>query len=158
MSRKKTLLLFYTGLIVLIFMISRIPPSSDINYDDKLKEYPHISASLEGAENILVTNINREAELNGYGLLNIHDEITIQNFNNYPISSIFIGIPLAHSKDLIFFEAKGKDDNSFSSERSDYIIKDFELIAIYFDSPLNPEQSLDIIFIHSYKDMLGYTR
>ncbi len=146
----------------MIIIFSFIPASSKINYeksnDSKTNEYPNISASLEGADNILITQINREAELNGYGLVNIKDEIKIKNMNENPITSVFIGVPLTQSEDLVFYEAEGEDENTLSTERNDLVMKEFELIAIYFDSPVKPQETRNIIFTHSYKDMMVYSK
>ncbi|TFG29899.1 MAG: hypothetical protein EU532_02235 [Promethearchaeota archaeon] len=162
MLRKKIISFIFIGIILVIIIFSLIPTSSNINYknsdNSNTKEYPNISASLEGAENILITGINREAEINGYGLINIEDEITIKNMNDNPITSIYVGVPLIHSEDLVFYEAEGEEENSLSIERDNLVMGEFEMIAIYFDSPLKPQESNEVRFIHSYKNMLIYSK
>lgn len=161
MFRKKIAFFIFTGIFLMIIIFSLIPSSSNVNYeqndDFKNKEHPKISASLEGADNILITKINREAELNGFGLVNIEDEIKIKNMNDNPITSIFIGIPITQSDNLVFFEARGEGENTLSIEKDDMVMKEFEMIAIYFDSPLKPYETIDIEVQHSYKDMLLYS-
>lgn len=162
MFRRKTTLSIFIGILVMFILFSFIPASSKINYDKNLdsniKEYPNISASLEGIDNILITQINREAEINGYGLVNINDEIKIKNMNENPISSVFIGIPLTQSENIVYYEVEGEDGNTLSTERDDLVMKEFEMIVIYFDSPLKPQETIKILFLHSYKNMLSYTK
>jgi len=145
----------------MIITFSLTPFSSNVNYEQindlNNKEHPKIAASLEGADNILITKINREAELNGFGLVNIEDEIKIKNMNDNPITAIFIGIPITQSDNLVFFEARGEGGNTLSIEQDGMVMKNFEMIAIYFDSPLRPQEEIQIEILHSYKDMLLYS-
>ena len=159
MFRKKKAFLIFTGLFLMIIVISLIPTSSNINcdYDQKTETQPKVAASLEGADNILITKINREAELNGFGLVNIEDEIKIHNMNDNPITAIFMGIPITHSDDLVYFEANGESGNTLTVEQDEMVMKNFEMIAIYFDTPLRPQETLEIKISHSYKNMLYYS-
>lgn len=162
MYRKKIAFFIFTGIFLMIIIFSLIPSSSNVNYeqidDFKNKEHPKISASLEGADNILITKINREAEIDGFGLVNIEDEIHIKNLNDNPITSIFIGIPITQSDNLVFFEARGEGGNTLSIEKNDMVMKEFEMYVIYFDSPLKPQETIEVFVFHSYKDMLIYTK
>lgn len=156
LKRKKASILI-VGIFLCLIIISLIPQSSENQYCcNKNVVDPHSAATLEGAENILITKINREAELSEYGVVNYDDTIEIKNLNNNPVTSIFIGIPLSQSENLIYFEATGKDENSLLVERESLIMNEFEMLAIYFDSPLLPQQSKDIGFVQTYKDMLIY--
>ncbi len=157
MFRIRKFFYIFTGILLIIVILSLIPPTSnfEVSNESELKS-PKASGNLEGAEKILITSINREAELSAYGLVHYEDEITVKNFNNNPITSIFIGIPLSHSEKLIFFEATGSDEETLLAEREALVIDEFELIAIYFDSPLLPQQSKKIRFIQTYADMLYY--
>jgi hypothetical protein len=159
MLRKKIFIIII-GIFLGIILISLIPTSSENPdlYNNTDIIYPHNAASLEGAENILITKIERDAELNGYGLVNYVDLIKIKNMNSNPITSIYIGIPISHTEDLIFFEATGKDEETLLVERESLVMNDFEMIAIYFDSPLLPQQSKEIRFVQTYKDMLIYEK
>jgi hypothetical protein len=119
-------------------------------------QIPKYSASLEGAENILITKIFREATVNGYGLISFEDSISVTNFNNNPITSILIGISLNRSEDLVFFETIADEGNTLFTERSYMVMKDYEMFAIYFESPLLPHQTKSIKFMHQYKNQLSY--
>ncbi|MFX1338334.1 MAG: hypothetical protein ACFFDK_06975 [Promethearchaeota archaeon] len=161
MFRKKIVLFVFTGIILMIIGFSLIPSSSRVNYDQnydlKDNKHPKIAASLEGADNILITKIDREAELNGFGLVNIEDTIKIQNKNDNPITAIYFGVPLTQVDNLVFFEARGEGGNTLSIEQNEVVMKGFEMIAIYFDSPLRPQEAIELKILHSYKDMLIYT-
>jgi hypothetical protein len=147
-------------LICLIFFISIsfLPFYSESDYikNDDI-EQPKYSASLEGAENIVITNLFRVANLSGYGFTSFEESLSITNFNNNPITSIFVGIPLADSDNLVFFETTGDNGNTLLTERSYMVIKDYEMFAIYFDSPLLPHQTKSIKFLHQYKNLITYT-
>ncbi|MFX1442813.1 MAG: hypothetical protein ACFFHV_05315 [Promethearchaeota archaeon] len=155
------MLFVFTGIILMIIGFSLIPSSSRVNYDQnydlKDNKHPKIAASLEGADNILITKIDREAELNGFGLVNIEDTIKIQNKNDNPITAIYFGVPLTQVDNLVFFEARGEGGNTLSIEQNEVVMKGFEMIAIYFDSPLRPQEAIELKILHSYKDMLIYT-
>jgi len=157
MNKKKKISIIFTGILIVLIILSIIPTSSKINYkNEEPIEYPSTSSSLEGSENIIATNINREATLSDYGVTNIIDSITFKNKNTNPINSIFLGIPLSVSEKLIFFEARGEQDNSLLIERSNYIMENFEMIAIYFETPLLPEESKEIKFVQTYMDMIKF--
>ena len=158
MKKVRVLLIFLICLIFLI-NISFLPNISDFDHmkNDDLQK-PKYSASLEGAENIVITNLFREANISGYGLVLFEESLSITNFNNNPITSILIGIPLADSEDLVFFKATGDKGNTLLTERSYMVIKDYEMFAIYFDSPLLPQQTKSIKFMHHYKNLITYAQ
>jgi len=158
MFRKKSLTLVVTGSLILIMLFSFIQESSgtiDINIDDR--DFPQSSASLEGADNILVTTIDRQAEINGFGLVHYIDTITFKNLNNNPITAVFIGLELSKSDDLIFYEAHNAEWGSLFAERTYLVMGQYEMIAVYFDTPLLPQQSKAIIFSQTHKDSISYT-
>lgn len=157
MNRKKIILLT-TGFLVALFIISVLPTTTNTDeiYQDEAL-YPRSSASLEGVENVIVTKINREANISGFGLVNIEDKITFKNLNNNPINYVFIGIPEGYSEELVYFEATEQNKGTLLAERSYLVMDDKELITIYFDSPLLPYQSKEIIFRQSYNNMVEYS-
>ncbi|MFW9898417.1 MAG: hypothetical protein ACFFDO_04075 [Candidatus Thorarchaeota archaeon] len=159
MFNRKKLLFLIIGTLIIIVMLSKVPTSSTNTYRGQyIEEYPRISASLEGSEKLIATSINRDAELNGYGVVNIVDSIAFKNLNTNPINSIFIGVPLSRSDDLVFFEATGEHENTLLSERAEFVMDEYEMIAIYFDTPLLPQQVKTIKFVQTYKDMLVYEK
>ena len=158
MFRKKSLLLLVTGSLIFIVLFSYIQNSSGMNLINvENTGYPRSSATLDGADNILVTNIDRDAEISGYGLVHYTDSITFKNLNNNPITAVFIGVQLSKSDDLIFFEAQNKEGGSLYAERAYLVMDQYEMIAVYFDTPLLPQQSKTIKFRQTFKDSLIYT-
>ncbi len=156
LNRKRNLVCFAGFLIFLIF-ISFIPTSSVIDYssEDNLRG-PQAAVSLDAYEGIVITKIDREANISGYGLLSILDIIDVYNGNDNPITSIYIGIPSNHSSDLVFFEARGSDKETLVVERGHMKIGVYEMIAIYFSSPLLPGKKDTIQFLQTYKDWIGF--
>ncbi|MCK4286401.1 MAG: hypothetical protein KAX18_09370, partial [Candidatus Lokiarchaeota archaeon] len=156
MKRKISALIsiFFLISVICVTFISRPSESLYIRQDDI--KHPNLATNLEGAENIVITDMFREATISGYGLVIFEDSLSIKNLNNNPINSILVGIPVAHSDDLIFFEATGISENTLFTERLNMIMKDYEMIAIYFNSPLLPHQTKSISFIHQYKNLLSY--
>ncbi|MCP4764384.1 MAG: hypothetical protein GY870_21600, partial [archaeon] len=158
MSRNKKIYFLITGFLLIIISITFIlqdSPSIYLNQEDP--DNLCTSATVEGMNDILITNISRQVELNGYGVVNIEDSLEITNNYDNPITSIYIGIPTSYSDNLIYYKAV-KDDGTSSLlvERSSYVSEGCEMIAIYFDSPLLPGQVRSIIFIQSFMDMLLY--
>jgi len=157
MLKKKIILLPVIGLILIAiltpFFFSSIN-TNEFNHDNN--KHPIASANLEGIENILIYDTIRTANLNGYGLVSFEDTFTVLNQNNNPINSIFIGIPIKNSDNLIFFEAIGISNNALLVERSSMIMNNYEMIAIYFDSPLLPQQERTIKVVQSYQNLLTY--
>jgi hypothetical protein len=145
-------------LIALIFL-SFLPSISDFDYmeNDDIQQ-PTYSASLEGAENVLITDLFRVANLSGYGFASFEESLTIKNFNDNPITSIMVGIPLADSEELVFFKSTGDKGNTLHTERTQMVIDDYEMFAIYFDSPLLPHQSKSIKFLHQYKNLMIFAQ
>ena len=140
---------------MIIFSFSLSP--TKINYMDKDNtKNPNASADFEGAENVIATGISRNVNMSYYGLVDIYDSITFKNLNNNPITSVFIGIQLNRSDDLIFFKATGNDGNTLLTERSYMVMNGYEMIAVYFSSPLLPYQSKSIIFTQTYENFLIY--
>ncbi|MFX1364345.1 MAG: hypothetical protein ACFFCE_00680 [Promethearchaeota archaeon] len=151
------------SLVILIFVIfliniSYFPCFLDFDNNNKNTDTNQLnnSASLDGVENILITNLFRNVTLSGYGFSTFEDSISITNFNNNPINSIFIGIPLNNSKNLVFFKSTGDKGNTLHTERPFLIVKDYEMFEIYFDSPLLPQQTKSIKFFHQYKDLITF--
>lgn len=156
MSRSKKNFLFVFGLISLILLFSNVQFKYNYTSQNKNNYILKSSPNLEGAENILITDIQRDVNISGYGLVTINDRLTILNQNNNPINSIFISIPLNNSADLIFCKATGENMNSLLTERSNFILDDYEMIAIYFDSPLLAQQEKTIDFLHTHKNHLSF--
>lgn len=156
MKKTRLLLVFLIGLIFLI-NISFVPFISDADYitNDDIQQ-PNTSVNLEGAENIVITDLFRKVNLTNYGLTSFEELLSITNYNNNPITSILVGIPLTDSENLIFFKTIGDNGNTLLTERSGMIIKDYEMFAIYFESPLLPQQTKSIKFMHQYKDLMTY--
>ncbi|MFX1316730.1 MAG: hypothetical protein ACFE9T_12770 [Promethearchaeota archaeon] len=156
MLKRKNILIVFTVFLLITAIFSFISNPSEINYiNQNNAENPKLSANLEGAENVLITNIARAINISIYDLMQFRDLITIKNLNNNPITSFFIAIPLEYSENLIFLEATGNGGNTLLTERS-YIVMDvYEMIAIYFDSPLLPQQITTVIFRHTYKNLLS---
>jgi len=156
---KKRKIYVLTTIFISIFIISSFISIFDYNtcYNTSNYEPPKTASSIEGASDIIITNLNRSVSINGFGLLNIEDFITIKNEYNNPVSSILIGIPSTIYDDLIYYDATGEGKNSLLVEETDIIMdNDKKMLAIYFDSPLLPQESKSIIFSHSYKDLLQY--
>ncbi|MFX1325330.1 MAG: hypothetical protein ACFE8N_10250, partial [Promethearchaeota archaeon] len=155
-KRVRNQIIFIVFIITVTSLIF-LPIFTKFSHEERDKlQYPKYSASLEGAENVLITDVYRIANISGYGLFSIEDAITVKNLNNNPITSIFFGIQLNLSDNLIYFEAVGNDRNTLLSERSFMIMNDFEMIAIYFDTPLLPQQTKTVRFIQQFKDLLKY--
>lgn len=162
MVKRKEIFLVFTVFLLFIGIVSFIPKYSELSYKNQEDfENPNFSASLEGAENILITKLGRDAIFNLYGLASFEDTLTVKNLNNNPITSILIGIPHDYIKDLIFFEATGVNKNTLMADLSDLVMKDsfnneFNMIIIYFESPLLPQQEKTIKFIQSYTNLLSF--
>ena len=157
MMKRKNILIFFTVFLLFIVISPFISKQPDLNYTNRNNsENPKFSGGLEGAENLLVTDLSRVVNLSGYGLVDIYDFITFKNLNNNPITSVFIGIQLNRSDDLIFFETTESDGNTLLTERSYMVMNGYEMLVIYFNSPLLPQQSKSIKFTQTYKNLLEY--
>ncbi len=158
MAKEEKFLLFFTSFLLFIVILSYIAEDSEIQYIEynNISKIPEVSASLEGIENVIVSKVRRDANITGYGLLIFEDSLEIKNLNNYPISSIFFGLSAYYPEDLIFFKATGINENTLLAERSSIIMNGFEMIVIYFDSPLLPHQTRTIKFTYIYKNIVTY--
>ncbi len=158
MPRKKALAIIFTGIVITLVIMSYMPHSSEQSRENYNAEVnPRTSASVETMNNILITQINRDTNLSGYGLMSTKDTLTVKNINSNPIEYFFIGVPLTIFEDLVEFKAEGKDANTLLSEKTSYAIDKFQLIAIYFEEPLLPYESTTVNFYQVYKDMLTYS-
>lgn len=146
--------IFFLISVICVTFISK-PSESPYNRQDNIK-HPNLATSLEEAENIVITDMFRNVSISGYGLVIFEDSLSIKNSNSNPINSILVGIPLAYSEDIIFLEATGISKNTLFIERLNMIMKEYEMYAIYFDSPILPHQTKSISFIHQYKNLLSY--
>jgi len=156
--KRKDFLLILIGLLLIIVALSYVFDNTEIDLTDyNNNKIPQSSADLDGIENIIITKLYRNATITKYGLLSIEDTITFTNLNNQPITSIFFGIPIDISEDLIFFKATGISDNTLLSDSSSTIMNGNQMIIIYFDSPLLPYQIRDVKFTHTYKNVISYS-
>ncbi|MHA2039796.1 MAG: hypothetical protein ACW98X_25550, partial [Promethearchaeota archaeon] len=157
MLKRKSLAIIFIGFLLFNIAVSFISNPNDLSYDNQQTiNKPKPAVDLVGAENIVITKAARRAQIEPVGIISINDELTIKNLNNNPISSILIGIPLIHSNFLVFFESKGENENTILTERLDMVIDEFEMLGIYFVSPILPQQSITINFEHVYKDLILY--
>ncbi len=153
--KKKILLLISFFLFIVVFSYIQNDPS--FNYQNQTEnDPPQLSGGLEGAENILINGIIRNTNISSYGLVNINDRITILNQNDNPINSILFGIPLNDSNNLIYFGATGQTHNTLLTERSHEVMRSYEMITIYFDSPLLPSQEITINVLLTYQNLITY--
>ncbi len=155
MRKKKIILLISFLLFIVAFSSFQNDPSS--NYQNQMEnDHPQLSGGLEGTENILIKEIVRNTNISSFGLVNINDRITILNQNDNPINSILFGIPLKDSNDLIYFGATGQTRNTLLTERSNEVLHSYEMITIYFDSPLLPSQEIIINVWQTYQNLITY--
>ncbi len=155
MRKKKIILLISFLLFIVAFSSFQNDPSS--NYQNQMEnDHPQLSGGLEGAENILIKEIVRNTNISSFGLVNINDRITILNQNDNPINSILFGISLKDSNNLIYFGATGQTHNTLLTERSHEVMRSYEMITIYFDSPLLPSQEVTINVFHTYQNLITY--
>jgi len=141
---------------ILLINILLIPNFFKVNPLNENIEEPKFSTGLEGTENVLITDMYRVANISGYGLVRFEDSLTFKNLNNYPLTSIFIGIPSYLSDKLIYYKAVGTDENTLLAERSNMMMNNYEMITLFFNTPLLPQESKSIKFIQQYKEVLSY--
>ncbi|MHA1146928.1 MAG: hypothetical protein ACTSR8_01650 [Promethearchaeota archaeon] len=158
MIRRKRVIIAFSVLVISVLFISIIQNSSSANNANFNEiETPKTSATLEDSEKIIVKEINREVNLTRYGLVYIFDNIEFENTGINPVSAVFIGVHNNYSDNLIYFEATGGKKQTLYVERQNLMLNEYEMIAIYFDSALKPQESKTIHFTHAYKDLLNYT-
>jgi hypothetical protein len=155
--RKRTKIYLLFAVLSFIFIFQHFDDNSISQYQDQNEfELPNLSDSLEGAENILITSLVRRTNLSASGLINILDRLTILNQNDNPINSILIGVPLKDSNKLIYIDTTSEEKSTLITVRSYGVLGSYEMINIYFDSPLLPSQTTSITIKQSYKDHLTY--
>ncbi|MFX1428124.1 MAG: hypothetical protein ACFFBE_16845, partial [Promethearchaeota archaeon] len=158
MLKKTRSLIFILVCLIFLINITFLPKQSEIDYNkNDIFQNPQSSANLEGVDYILVTNAERYVNISGFGVVTIEDYISIKNLNHNPITSMLIAIPLNQSINLMHYEAKGIDGNSLLTERSHLIMNEYEMITVYFESPLLPFQTKRIIFYQQFTGLLVYT-
>ena len=156
MIKKKGASILITGLFAILIILSFVAfPDSNTNFNE-YETNLHLS-TIEGFENIEVTRIIRDTNISGYGLVNIEDEISITNRDSNPITSMYYGIPIEDSNNLIYLLTSGKTGNAISFERNYMVYEDYEMIIIHFDTPLLPQQEKTIRVKQSYKNQLSYS-
>jgi len=155
--KKRAKIFLIIGFISFVFIFQYYSKESIYNYQDQNEfEVSKLSSSTEGVENILITEVSRRTNLSAYGLINSIDKLTILNENDNPIHSILMGVPLKDSNKLIYISAKSHIGNTLIAERSYGVLGSYEMIKIYFDSPLLPSQETTIMVKQSYTDLLTY--
>ncbi|MFX1277359.1 MAG: hypothetical protein ACFFBP_10805 [Promethearchaeota archaeon] len=158
MNKKKSIFILFIGIILVTFTISTLLINPEnVPSDQFIFDSPNISADIAGMDDVIITNISRNVEISGYGIVEVKDILEIENNYDNQINSIYIGIPKANSENLIYYSATKSDKkSSLLVERSMVESDGFEMIAIYFDSPLLPSQKKTIIFFQTFKDLITY--
>lgn len=155
--RKRSKVFLLIGFLSFIFIFQYFGNDSLNQFQDQNEfEIPQLSGDLEGAENILVVQLIRRTNLSTSGLININDKMVILNENDNPINSILIGIPLRDSSNLIYINTVGQTENTLLTERSHGVMGSYEMVKIYFDSPLLPSQETTINVKQTYNNLLSY--
>ena len=157
---RKRKIFSYLAILLFIFAISATIPHLNIstNHTDETPPFLHSSSSiLDGAENVIITHLEREVDITNGAIFNVEDRIDVTNYNNNPITAILIGIPLNLVNNLVYFKGMGEVYNNLYTERTGLIVSDeYEMITIYFSSPLLPHQTKKITFVQSYIDLASY--
>ena len=155
--RRKSFFIILIGFLSVMILFSAIQDDFSYNFQNHLSvEDPQLSSTLEGADNLLVVGSIRTTDLNTYGLVNIEDRLTILNNNNNPINSFLFGLKVEDSNKLIYFNAIGETQNTLLIERSHEIMDIYEMITVYFDTPLLPSQEITLTVQHSYINLISY--
>ncbi|MCK4383696.1 MAG: hypothetical protein KAW66_10410, partial [Candidatus Lokiarchaeota archaeon] len=155
--RKRSKVFLLIGFLSFIFIFQYFGNDSLNQFQDQNEfEIPQLSGDLEGAENILIVQLIRRTNLSTSGLININDKMVILNENDNPINSILIGIPLRDSSNLIYINTVGQTENTLLTERSHGVMGSYEMVKIYFDSPLLPSQETTINVKQTYNNLLSY--
>jgi len=155
--RKRSKVFLLIGFLSFIFIFQYFDNDSLNQFQDQNEfEIPQLSGDLEGAENILIVQLIRRTNLSTSGLININDKMVILNENDNPINSILIAIPLRDSSNLIYINTVGQTENTLLTERSHGVMGSYEMVKIYFDSPLLPSQETTINVKQTYNNLLSY--
>jgi len=89
MLKNKKFVFLITGILLILITFSCILIDFHLtcsNYEEP--DSPNISASIEGENNILISNISRNIEFSDFGVVHIEDFLEIVNNYNNPITSI----------------------------------------------------------------------
>ncbi|MFX1234415.1 MAG: hypothetical protein ACFFBY_07605 [Promethearchaeota archaeon] len=157
MFRLKKIFVVIIGLLILTLLISSININSKTNIQNNNQNTNlELSNSLEGAENVLITEIIRNVNISRYGLVHIEDILIVLNKNNNPITSISIGIPKEKFSDLLYIQAKDSGEESLLTERANFEINDFRMVIIYFDTPLLYQQDTTIFIMQTYNYLVSF--
>ncbi|MFX1478809.1 MAG: hypothetical protein ACFFCI_11825, partial [Promethearchaeota archaeon] len=117
-NRKRSFIITVFILLVLIIASVKFNNSNFKEVNQATGDEPKSSANLEGVENILVSEIDRIANITKYGLLRIEDNLEFKNLDNNPVISVFIGIPLSKSDKLVYLKATGSAGDTLYLDRS----------------------------------------
>lgn len=157
LKKNKRVLLFSFLFALLIFCslisVLKNKKSENLQVDIALKQ----SSILDTFEGVQITELYRNVEFSGNGLLTAEDTFTIKNIHNNPISFITMGIDKSFFENLIYYDAKGPYSESLDVQFSETMIETFKMIYIFFNSPLLPSQEILITFTHSYKDLCNFS-
>ena len=155
--QRKRFFIILIGFLSVMIVFSAIQDDFSNNYQHHSSvEDPRLSSTLEGADNLLVVGMVRTTNLSSYGLVNIRDRLTILNNNNNPINSILFGVKIEDSNNLIYINAFGETQNTLLIERTHVIMDIYEMITIYFDTPLLPSQEITFTVLQSYTNLISY--
>ena len=162
MLKRIRILIILTVALFISTNLLFLPNVANFNYSNQEQSLnPKCSANQQGTENIVLTYVNRRVDINLYGVVQIRDILTVKNLNNYPISSILVGIPLDHSDKLVHFESEGAneetlvEENTLLIERPNMVMDNYEMFIIYLESPLLPQQARTVIFKYSLRDSVN---
>ncbi len=149
------LFIFLISILIFCLLIPLLKNKNSNNFQtpSTLKN----SSNFNTFEGVQITELYRNVELSGNGLLTAEDTFTIKNIHNNPISFITMGIDKSFIENLIYYDAKGPYSESLDVQFSETMIETFKMVYIYFDCPLLPSQEISITFTHSYKDLYNFS-
>jgi len=159
MSSKKRFILIM--IILSIFFLSfSLSLFNNRKFEINNVNSPNIetSATLDGSNNLKVIEIIRNVNISGYDFLTFKDRIIFKNLNQNPIDHVYIGLPLKFSNKLLYLSITGKNSNPLSYKKLRYIIDDNELVIVYLETPILPQQEKEIIVWLNYGNVLTYTQ
>jgi len=155
MNKKKVVILL--NIIFILFILCSIIPElkNSIKYQNpKTLKNSSILNTFEGVE---ITELFRNVELRGDGLLTAEDTFTIKNVHNNALTFITVGIEKSYIDKLINYVAQGSYSESLTTQFSEEMIGSFKMLYIYFDTPLFPSQETIVTFTQTYKDLYNFS-
>ncbi len=132
--------------VLLVFNAIFVPPVEQIDDD---------MGTLASPSDISIELIQRSIEVSEFGLVTVHENLTVHNIGSYPLNGCELSHPQTYTKKVTHLLAYDSDNNTQLRISKPYTRGGIELRSVIFDRIIQPEERYHFKLTTVYTDCIS---